>query len=141
MAGTNSKRFPEWLELKAALDEVGRIVNISEGQVWWAAIGENVGVEINGKSKFFSRPVLIYKKLSKFGFMGVPTTSQKHEGSWYVSFKLRGKTNYAVLAQARVLSVSRLYRDPIGSISPADLEKIRRGFAGLYCYKGKNTRK
>ena len=139
MAETNSKRFPEWLEVKATLDEVGRIVDISEGQVWWAAIGENVGVEINGKSKFFSRPVLIYKKLSKFGFLGIPTTSQKHEGSWYVPFKLRGKTNYAVLSQARALSVSRLYRTPVGKVSRTDFEKIRRGFNRLYGCKTKNT--
>ncbi|MBQ8984470.1 hypothetical protein IJ098_01260 [Candidatus Saccharibacteria bacterium] len=29
-----------------------KIPRITEGEVWWAAVGENVGVEINGKSEF-----------------------------------------------------------------------------------------
>lgn len=72
-------------------------------------MGENIGVEINGKCERFSRPVLIFKKLSRFGFMGVPLTSQEHEGEWYVSFVFRDKKQFATLAQARVMSVSRLY--------------------------------
>ena len=131
MAETDSKRFPEWLKVKAALDRTGRLTGFSNGQVWWAAIGENVGVEINGKSKFFSRPVLIYKKLSKFGFLGIPLTFQKHGGSWYVSFIFQGKASYAALSQIRVLSVSRLYRAPVGKVSQADFKKICRGVDNL----------
>ena len=132
MAETDSKRFPEWLKVKATLDEVGRLTGFSEGQVWWVAIGENVGVEINGKNEHFNRPVLIYKKLSEFGFLGIPLTSQKRGGSWYVPFEFRGKTSYAALSQIRVLSVFRLQQAPIGKVSPIDLERICRGFDNLY---------
>ena len=96
------------------------------------AVGENVGIEINGKSGRFSRPVLVYKKLSKFGFLGVPLTSQEHEGSWYVPFDFQGNTSYAVLAQIRVMSVSRLYGNAIGQISKADFRAICKGFDNLY---------
>lgn len=65
------KRFPEWMERKECIHNVGRLLAISEREVWWVAVGENVGVEINGKSGRFSRPVLVYKKLSKFGFLGI----------------------------------------------------------------------
>ena len=132
MAEINSKRFPEWIKVKAALDRTGRLTGFSNGQVWWAAIGENVGVEINGKSETFGRPVLIYKKLSEFGFLGIPLTSQKRGGSWYVSFEFQGRTSYAALSQIRVLSVFRLYRSPIGKVSRADFEKVCRGFDNLY---------
>ena len=137
MEEENSKHFPEWLELKETLDKVGRLTGISEGQIWWVAVGENVGVEINGKSELFSRPVLIYKKLSKFGFLGIPLTSQKHEGSWYVSFEFQGKTSYAALAQIRVMSVSRLYRKPVGKISRSDFKKVCQGFDNLYHFEFK----
>ncbi len=89
------------------------------------------GVEINGKSKTFARPVLILRKLNCFSFMGIPLTSQKHRGNWYVCFEFKNKNEYAVLAQARVLSVSRLYKR-IGVVPNSDLELVRTGFRNLY---------
>lgn len=94
-------------------------------------MGENVGVEINGKNEVFSRPVLVYKKLSRFGFMGIPLTSQPHDGDWYVSFTFRGKTSIAVLSQARTLSVLRLYRR-MGTIPETDFAAVARRFNKLY---------
>jgi mRNA interferase MazF len=126
------KRFPEWMECKEHIHNVGRLSAIKEREVWWVAVGENVGVEINGKSGRFSRPVLIYKKLSKFGFLGIPLTSQEHGGSWYVPFDFQGETSYATLAQIRVMSVSQLYGNVIGRISKADFRAICKGFDNLY---------
>lgn len=94
-------------------------------------MGENVGVEINGKNELFSRPVLVLKKLSRFGFLGVPLTSQEHEGSWYVHFDFRGRMQTAVLAQAKVMSALRLY-DKMGQLPMSDLELVREGFRALY---------
>lgn len=95
---TDNKHFLEWIELKSDLHFTGNYPLVKEGQVWWCAVGENVGVEINGKHDTFSRPVLVMKKLSRYGFMGVPLTSQKHEGSWYAKFEFNDKEQYAALA-------------------------------------------
>ncbi len=80
---------------------------ISEGEVYWCGFGENVGVEINGKNEMFSGPVLVYKKLSWYGFLGIPLSTQPHEGSWYVPLYFQNKQQVAVLAQRRVFSVYR----------------------------------
>ena len=56
------------------------------------AIGENAGVEINGKQELFLRPVLIMKKLNKFGFMAIPLTSKEHAGLWYIKFIFKNKS-------------------------------------------------
>lgn len=125
------KHFDEWNEIKKIRHGSGRSPVIKEGEIWWCAMGENVGVEINGKNESFSRPVLILKKLSRFGFMGVPLTSQEHEGDWYVSFIFRDKKQTAALAQARVISVLRLYKR-MGTIPNSDLEIVRTGFGRLY---------
>ena len=69
------KHFWEWIELKERLHFVGNYPPIKEGQIWWCAVGENIGAEINGKNHTFSRPVLIMKKLSQYSFMGIPLTS------------------------------------------------------------------
>ena len=130
---SEEKRFNEWIKLKERIHSVGRLPAISEREIWWVAVGENVGIEINGKSGRFSRPMLIYKKLSKFGFLGIPLTSQEHQGSWYIPFEFQEKMSYAALAQVRVVSVSRLYGEAIGQISKADFKAICEGFNSLYC--------
>ena len=125
------KRFNEWNIVKSNIHYAGVFRDIKEGDVWWCSMGENVGVEINGKQEFFLRPILVLRKLSKFGFMGIPLTSQSHEGSWYVSFVFKEKNQYAVLAQARVLSVYRLRRK-MGTVPGSDLELVKEGFRKLY---------
>ena len=88
-------------------------------------------MEINGKSSKFSRPVLILKKFSRYGFMAIPLTSQLHEGSWYIRFIFQGKIEVAVVSQAKSMSVRRLY-DKIGQIPNTDLALVRRGFLELF---------
>lgn len=126
------KHFDEWNEVKKMRHSFGRVPVIKDGEIWWCAMGENVGVEINGKHERFSRPILILKKLSRFGFMGIPLTSQGHEGNWYTTFVFRGKEQTAVLAQARVMSVSRLY-EKMGDTTNGDFKQVKEAFARLYC--------
>lgn len=120
------KRFDEWNLEKKRLHDFGRLPDVKSGEIWWCAVGENVGVEINGKGRAFMRPVLIYKKLSKFGFIGVPLTSQPHNGNWYVDFRFKGKMQYAIFAQIRNISVKRLYRK-MGYADDIDMLKVRDG--------------
>lgn len=48
-----------WNGVKVLLHFVHSVPNFTEGEVWWCSCGENVGIEINGKNKEFTRPVLI----------------------------------------------------------------------------------
>ena len=125
------KHFDEWICVKKKLDKNKRMPRILEGEIWWCGCGENVGVEINGKSNRFSRPVLIMKKLSAGGFMGVPLTSQEKTGSWYAEFEFLGKKQYAAVCQARVMSCARLY-EKIGRVPESDLLIVKKAFVKLY---------
>ena len=71
------------------------------------------------------------KKLSKLGFMGVPLTSQKKSGSWYVEFDFLGKEEFAAICQARTMSISRLHTK-MGRIPESDLKSIKKAFCELY---------
>lgn len=124
--------FRDWIEVKADVHERISLPNFSEGEIWWCAVGRNVGVEINGKSKTFARPVIVLRKLNKRSFMAVPLTSKRHEGTWYVSFSFKGIEEYAVLAQSRIMSTVRLYQR-IGRADEIDMLKIRIGFHDLFC--------
>ena len=58
------KNYKEWMGRKTIINNRGVARSFREGDVWWAAVGENVGVEIDGKSQRYSRPIVILKKHS-----------------------------------------------------------------------------
>lgn len=122
-----------WDMLKTQLRNRENFPFFKEGEVWWCNIGDNIGIEINGKGNLFLRPVLIFKKHSRLGFLGIPLTTAGNttNSGWYVDFQFQGKTSRAALAQIRILSVERLFKR-MGTIDDTDMEKIRTGFNELY---------
>lgn len=126
------KRFLEWIGLKERLHNATPSPPlVSEGDIWWASVGENVGSEINGKSRLFSRPVVIYKKLSHGFYFVVPTTTQERGGTWYVSFRQHEKTMLACLHQARAIDYRRL-STKLGTLDDEDFGRVKAGFRNLY---------
>ena len=126
------KRFLEWMQLKEKLHGgIAKPPLFKDGEVWWCSIGENVGSEINGKSRLFSRPVLVFKKLSSGTFLGIPTSSQNRKGSWYVSITLHETASVVILSQVRVLDYKRL-STKIGELSAHDFKQVRQGFKKLF---------
>lgn len=126
-------RLDHWNELKKRLDEADEVPSIKPGEVWWCMVGENVGIEINGKNEEYTRPVLIIKKLSRFGFIGIPLTSKSHQYNywWYASFMFKEKISYASLAQVKVISVLRL-KQRIGRVDKDTLNRIKDMLANFF---------
>lgn len=126
-----------WADVKAGLNTTSDERIFSEGDVYWAAVGENIGVEINGKNSRYSRPVVILRKLSPKGFIGVPLTSRGHSGSWYIPFEFQGRAEYACVHQMRSMSTKRLY-ERMGRLSDEDLRRIRIGALSLFSGGGRD---
>ena len=124
------KNYHKWMAVKSKVNNSEKVRKINEGDVVWVAIGENVGVEIDGKNEKYSRPVIILKKHNNLCFTGVPLTSQSHKGTWYVSFEFQGKKQTAVLVQTRLMDVHRVY-NRMGELSKADYEKILQAYIQL----------
>lgn len=108
---------------KQKIHETGREWQFREKEIWWMAIGENIGTEVNGKGDDFLRPVLIIRKYGPKGFFGVPLTSQEHIGIWYANFETNGKKQCALLSQAGSFCSYRLYNS-IGRITEKDFEIV-----------------
>ena len=125
------KNFLQWIGLKQKIHETSKGPKFfKEGEIWWCAVGENIGVEINGKGVTFSRPVFVYRKLSRNGFLGIPLSTKLKDGSWYVRVTFK-KEICANLAQVKVFSSSRMYTK-MGELDEIDAEKIKAGFLQLY---------
>ena len=90
----------------------------------------NVGVEIFGKGNLFTRPVLILKKFGDASFFGIPLTSNKKEGTWYVPITCAGVEGSAVLNQAKTFDAKRL-TERIEALSDDNFQKIKQSFLGL----------
>lgn len=127
----SEKNYQKWMKIKSSIHNKNIIRSVKEGDIWWAAIGENVGVEIDGKSEKYSRPVVVLKKHSKLCFTGVPLTSKFHKGTWYVSFDFQNKTETAILIQAKLMSSTRVY-ERMGKLSKRDYELIRINYIKLF---------
>lgn len=126
------KRFLEWIGLKEKLDvQQHRPPLVSQGDIWWASVGENVGSEINGKNHLFSRPVIIYKKLAHGFYFVIPTTTKIKEGTWYVIFRHQDREMAACLHQARAIDYRRL-SSKLGTLDDGDFIKVKNGFNSLY---------
>lgn len=126
------KRFLEWIGIKQKLDvHEHQPPLFTEGDLWWCAVGENVGIEVNGKSTDFTRPVIILKKFGRLGFLGIPTTTQHRTGSWYVSFTHKGIGETAVLSQARVFSYKRLH-SKMGTLDQTDFKNVKEAYVRLF---------
>jgi len=126
------KKFLEWIGLKEKIhNNLSIPLYFNEGEIWWCAVGENIGIEINGKGELFSRPVFVYKKLSRDGFLGIPLSTQNKKGSWYVKISFKGEDNILNLAQIKVFSSSRMY-EKMGALDDNDIQKIKNGLLRLY---------
>lgn len=126
------KRFLEWIGLKERLhNATHKPPLVSEREIWWASVGENVGFEIDGKNSLFSRPVIIYKKLAHGFYFVIPTTTKSRKGTWYVSFKQRDREMIACLHQARAIDHRQL-SSKIGTLDDNDFSEVKAGFDKLY---------
>ena len=116
--------FSEWAKLKPRIHFAERKVFPKKKEIWWARLGQNVGVEVNGKNSRFERPVLIVKVFNADFILVVSISSKEKEGKYYYSFKNPSdEKNVVVLSQIKSISSKRLVRK-VGEIETADFSKI-----------------
>ena len=125
-----NKNFDEWNELKKKIDNKNIELKFSVRNIYLMSVGQNVGYETFGKGEEFLRPVLVYKKLSKETFIGIPLTSKQKEGSYYFSFNFKGKTSIAMFNQIRVFDIRR-EKVFYGRISQNTFDNLKKKFLGF----------
>lgn len=103
------KDFIAWHAVKAAIHSKTKTVGYKEREVWWFALGHNVGCEEDGKGTDFTRPVLIVRGFSSALFWGLPLSTTNKRGIYYYPFtNAKGTTSVALLSQLRAFDTKRL---------------------------------
>lgn len=120
--------FAHWTKAKIHI-HVSDIRNFPrERQIWWASLGQNIGVEVNGKNEMFERPVLVIKRYSEDASLIVPISSAIREDIYHITFiNHRGENNAVNLSQVRSISSKRFIRK-IGKMNISDYSKIKDRF-------------
>ncbi len=124
------KDYEKWMPVKAALNNAENRPLYKEREVFWVSIGENVGFEEDGKNERFNRPVLVLKKFSAGMCWGVPLSTTKKRGKYYLPIQLNGAVSVALLSQLRTFDTSR-FNSKIGMVSVTDYELVRKKIAAL----------
>ena len=120
------KDFDEWNKEKKHIhvDADNKLYHARE--IWWCALGVNVGFEQDGSGDEYRRPVLILKGLSRQTCFIVPLTTAAGNHPLRPSIGIVGdKEARALLSQIRVIDTKRLVRK-IGHLEKGIFERIRK---------------
>lgn len=118
------KDYTNWNIRKAQINSSLSRVYFYEREVWWTAIGHNVGDEEDGKGYNFARPVLILRKFNQSLFYGVPLSTTKKRGRYYHELTVNGESRTALLSHMRDYDVKRLI-NRLDFISELDYARLQ----------------
>ncbi len=130
--------FNNWNDLKQNINAKNVVINIQEGNIYFLSMGQNIGTESYGKGELFLRPVIVYKKLGKNSFVGIPLTSKIKEGSYYFTFNRKNdKKNTAMINQIKTFDTKRIvsYNGKISKNVMHDLSKKLEEFLNITLLK------
>ena len=128
------KDFDSWNELKKRIDSGDEPPLFNEREVWWCSIGMNVGREIYGKGKVYTRPVLVLRKLGRFTFLGVPLTSKRKDLAYHAPISFNGKDGCAIVGQSRTIDSRRLV-ERMGTMGKKQFNRTHEAFLEMIMNK------
>ncbi len=103
------KDFQRWTTKKEQLNDTEGTALFHEREVWWCALGANIGFEQDGSSELFTRPVVVLSKFNLDACLVVPLTAKPKKGKYYFSVgNVSGRDAVAVLSQIRFVDRKRL---------------------------------
>jgi mRNA interferase MazF len=103
--------FVSWTKLKIRIHIQDIAKFPKEREIWWASLGQNVGVEINGKNEKFERPVLVVKTYNLDSMLVLPISSKIKEDDYCFKFlNNNGEENIINISQLKSVSVKRFIR-------------------------------
>lgn len=125
------KDYKRWTKTKAQINNAGKRPNrYTEGHIYWASIGENIGTEQDGDKKSFTRPVILVKGFSKSLVWCCPITSTRKNLSYYYPIKLKRVCGSIILSQLQRMDTLRV-GDEIGKVDQKTLIKIKQAICKI----------
>lgn len=121
------KGFDKWNTEKKRLHTKDTLAFAYPRDIWWCALGVNVGAETDGKRDNFERPVLVLRVYNKETMLVLPITSKEKTDKFHCRVKVEFGNVWVKLTQARVISNFRLLRK-LGVLPEEEFKKVREAF-------------
>ncbi len=119
------KNFDEWNEKKKDIHNSNGKSFCHQREIWWCALGVNVGSEQDGTGENYDRPILVIKGFNQSMFFGVALTGRRREGKYYFPLGvIDGREASAILSQAKPIDTKRLVRK-IGTLDQVLFDQLK----------------
>ena len=118
------KDFEGWSALKQKLDAIKHPPLFNEREIWWCSIGMNIGYEVYGKGRLFTRPVLVVRKQSINTFIGIPMSTRVKQRADYYPLVFKERQVTLLLGEIRKFDSRRL-ADKMGKIGEEKFDAIK----------------
>jgi len=120
------KTFVSWTKLKIKIHLSEREVYPKARGIWWVSLGQNIGVETNGKNDKFERPAVVIKVFNNLSILIAPISSNIKKGKYIVDFiNNEGEKNTINMSQIRSISSKRFIRY-VGELNTNDFKKVKQ---------------
>lgn len=119
-----SKDFDKWSQFKEKLHLSEKPLIYKPGEIWWCALGINIGHEQDGDQSSFERPVIIIATFSNDTCLCIPMTTSKKTTPFYYPITIFEKEVFIITSQVRTISTKRLLRD-FGTLSDEEFKKLK----------------
>lgn len=105
----NTKDFEGWNINKQKIQYQGLNKFYHPRDLWWCALGVNIGFEEDGKGQIGERPVLVLKGFSKQVCLVIPLTTSKKRNKYHIPVGIvDGKESSVIISQLRLVDTKRL---------------------------------
>ena len=132
MKQKKKKDYQKWHNKKSHINDIEKRPFFHEREIWWCALGANVGFEQDGGGEDFLRPVIIFRKFNNEVFWAIPLTNTKKNTKYYFQFTFNGGSvpSAAVLSQIRLVDARRLSHK-LGDLSDTEFVMLTKKFKEL----------
>ena len=123
------KDFDRWNRHKKNVNNAAARPFYHAREIWWCAVGVNVGNELDGTGKEHDRLVLVIRPFNAETFFGVALIGHPRVGRYYFPLgKVDDREAVANLSQARLFDTKRLIRK-IGTIEERTFRELATALA------------
>ncbi len=126
------KDFDKWNLEKKRLHSMGLRKSAHQRDVWWCALGLNLGSEEDGKGWNYLRPVLILKSFGNVicTILPISTSNKEHWTKIEIGF-INNRPSKILLNQIRSVDTRRLIRK-ICRLDNSKYEEIRKAVRDIF---------
>jgi mRNA interferase MazF len=119
------KDFDAWNLEKKSIDGAGVKRFCHSREIWWCALGVNIGFEQDGTGKIFDRPIIVLRGFNENILLAAALTGKKIEGRFYFPIGLvENREASVILSQVRLIDTKRLIRK-MGMVSEGVFAELK----------------